>query len=260
MFPGLRHLQAPADGEWPNLGRTGAQRKGGGALRRDLRSPGPDRIAAGEHSIVGRCPSWRTSGRRRDRGTIRDGTARCSGRDGPGPRPSARQGPRPGRGRIPITATVELLEPYAPRRVSFLGLWARDEWLVKAYGIRYRGAAPAPALVEAARSLVLARLPLPARAEGRYGVGFAGVHEGRGANFVFADWWAEENELHHHVWISPSANPRDLVYRTPSGLAACVWDLAVIGFERQAWLDTVLANPSGPDVEAYLSRRLEGRV
>ena len=41
---------------------------------------------------------------------------------------------------------------------------------------------------------------------------------------------------------------------------ACVWDLAVIGFEREAWLEAVLSNPRGPDVEAYLARRLSGEV
>ena len=28
--------------------------------------------------------------------------------------------------------------------------------------------------------------------------------------------------------------------------------------ERQAWVDTVLANPAGPDIEAYLACRFNG--
>ena len=43
---------------------------------------------------------------------------------------------------------------------------------------------------------------------------------------------------------------------TATGPAACVWDLRVIGFERDAWLSKVLRNPSGPDIDAYLSERL----
>jgi hypothetical protein len=34
------------------------------------------------------------------------------------------------------------------------------------------------------------------------GVGFLGVHGGRGADFVCIDWWAEENESHHHVYLA----------------------------------------------------------
>jgi hypothetical protein len=37
-----------------------------------------------------------------------------------------------------------------------------------------------------------------------YHLGFLGVHDGRTSNFVFLDYWAEENELHHHVFVSPA--------------------------------------------------------
>ena len=48
----------------------------------------------------------------------------------------------------------------------------------------------------------------------------------------------------------------DVCADAPSGLIAYVWDLAVIGFERQAWIDCVLANQNGPDFKAYLARTL----
>lgn len=43
---------------------------------------------------------------------------------------------------------------------------------------------------------------------------------------------------------------------TATGVIACVWDLRVICFERGAWVEQVLANPTGPDVERYLACRL----
>lgn len=46
-----------------------------------------------------------------------------------------------------------------------------------------------------------------ASTEGCYGVGFLGVHDGRGADFVFIDWWAEENELHHHLYMASHNQP-----------------------------------------------------
>jgi hypothetical protein len=36
--------------------------------------------------------------------------------------------------------------------------------------------------------------------------------------------------------------------------AGCVWEIEVVDFERRAWLEDVLANPDGPDIERYLSR------
>jgi hypothetical protein len=34
----------------------------------------------------------------------------------------------------------------------------------------------------------------------------------------------------------------------------------VVEFERRAWIDDVIANPAGPDLDAYLSRRFDGLV
>jgi hypothetical protein len=151
---------------------------------------------------------------------------------------------------------LELRQPYGPRPIRFLGLLSGDGWRLKTYGIAYERPAPRPELVEAASKAVAEVLPMPADGDGRHGVGFVGVHDGRGHCFVFVDWWADENELHHHVFISPSDDPETLEDMTGSGLSACVWDLAVIGFERDAWVRTVLANPDGPDVDAYLAERL----
>lgn len=58
------------------------------------------------------------------------------------------------------------------------------------------------------------------------------------------------------MYVSLCDNPQLLKYMTPTGLIACVWDLRVMWFEREAWVETVLANPAGPDIEQYLLRRL----
>jgi hypothetical protein len=47
---------------------------------------------------------------------------------------------------------------------------------------------------------------------------------------------------------------------TENQAAGCVWELAVVEFERRAWLADVLARPEGPDLAAYLSRRFNGDV
>jgi hypothetical protein len=43
--------------------------------------------------------------------------------------------------------------------------------------------------------------------EGCYGVIFLGVHDGRGADFAFIDWWAEEHELHYYVYVASHNQP-----------------------------------------------------
>ena len=93
-----------------------------------------------------------------------------------------------------------------------------------------------------------------------YGVGFIGVHQGRTGNFVFVDWWADENELHYHVYVSPLERPADLEYMTPTDLSACAWDLFLIGHERDAWVNNVLKFSDNPDLDDYLQARLNANA
>lgn len=152
---------------------------------------------------------------------------------------------------------IELREPYERRPIRFVEEWRCEGWRLKVYGITYRReGGPRKELIETAKGLARGKLPRLAMGEGRYGVGFVGVHDGRGANFVFVGWWADENELHYHVWAAPSEETADLKYINMEGPTACVWDLRVVGFERDAWVAEVLAREAGPDVEAYMSRRL----
>jgi hypothetical protein len=151
---------------------------------------------------------------------------------------------------------IVLQEAYRKRPIRFLELWEQSGWRLKVYGIAYQGEYPRARLIEKAKELASERLPLLAGTEGCYGVGFLGVHDGRGADVVFINWWAEENELHHHVYMASHNQPDQFEYVTPTGLIACVWDLRVLCFEREAWLRSVLANPNGADLDRYVRHRL----
>jgi hypothetical protein len=152
------------------------------------------------------------------------------------------------------------MQPYQSRPIRFLELWRCGSWRLKVYGISWEPRAPRPALIDAAKKIAGQRLLSVDSSSNHYSVGFLGVHDGRTANFIFVDWWADENELHHHVYVSPTDRPAELAYVTPTGLTACVWDLRVMAFEREAWLNTVLKNPGGPNLEAYLQQRLNEDV
>jgi hypothetical protein len=150
-------------------------------------------------------------------------------------------------------------EPYAPRPVTALGIWTHDGWRMKRYGIAYGRAAARKELVEAAHAAAREVLPAPPTTETRYGVGFLGAHDGRGANFVFVDWWENETELRHHVFFSPTDDPAALRPATRADPIACVWDLSVVGHERAAWIRHVLVGAAG-DFDGYLADALDGTV
>jgi hypothetical protein len=44
---------------------------------------------------------------------------------------------------------------------------------------------------------------------------------------------------------------------TPAG---CVYELAIVEFERRAWIEDVIGNPDGPNLDLYLARRFNGLV
>lgn len=152
------------------------------------------------------------------------------------------------------------MTPYAPRPIRFLELWQVEGWRLKLYGIASVRPSPRPELVRAAKQVGLCHLrSLPAGLS-HYHVGFLGVHDGRTANFVFLDFWADENELHHHVYVSPTAQPDQFTYVTPTGLSACVWDLHLQAFERDAWVRHVLLPGGTPRFEDYLAATLNADV
>jgi hypothetical protein len=153
-----------------------------------------------------------------------------------------------------------LFAPFRPRPVQFLEVWEEAGWRMKVYSICYNRQHPRPELVEAARRVVRQHLSATPADANAYGVGFVGIHDGRRKNFVFVGWWAEENELYQHLYVSPADQPGKLEYVTPSGLSACVFDLQLVWFERNAWVEKVLANPAGPDIDAYLKKRLSDQA
>jgi hypothetical protein len=146
---------------------------------------------------------------------------------------------------------------YEPRPIRFLELWKVHEWRFKVYGISYERDCPRPELVEAAKETASRLLREKPTQLLHYGVGFLGIHDGRGENQVFLDFWVNENELVHRYWISKPETPKDLRDAPEDHNSVCVWDLMVQCFERQAWVDCVLANPRGPDLNLYLDRRLD---
>ncbi|WHX24583.1 isochorismatase [Virgibacillus halodenitrificans] len=156
---------------------------------------------------------------------------------------------------------IDLKEAYTPRPISFLELWEYEGWKMKVYGISSTGDYPRKKLVERAKETAMDILPVPSVTNTHYGAGFIGVHEGDGASFIFIDWWTNENELMHHVYVGPHEEPGNFEYVTPKGLIACCWDLKVLSFERDSWVDQILNNPTGaPDIEGYLNCRLNELV
>ena len=129
---------------------------------------------------------------------------------------------------------------------------------MKLYGIAWRGESPRAQLLEGAKRI--AAEELRNAAPNNYKLGFIGAHGGRDACFVFVDYWGNENELFHRVFLSRSNDPDTLIPAKSSDSSVCVWDLRLQFFEREAWVKHVLRKADAPDFEAYLDDRLNEKA
>lgn len=157
-------------------------------------------------------------------------------------------------------ASIELSEPYTPRPVRYLELAEQDGWRVKVYGISVHDKTPDDALVDAAIDHAFDQLPTPPTADNRHGVAILIVHEGNDGIWLLLDWWFGQDMLKHRLFSSPYDDPYGFEDISDSRTMACVWELSVFAFEREAWVETVLANEAGPDLDAYLSREFNDDV
>lgn len=146
------------------------------------------------------------------------------------------------------------MQPYEKRSFRFIELLSIQDWRMKLYGITWQGELPRPALLDAAKRVTAD--VLTKETSNNYKVGFVGAHDGNNACFVFVDFWGNENELFHRVFLSRLNEPQALAAAKPSDSSVCVWDLRLQSFEREAWIKHILRNPGGPDFEGYLAERL----
>jgi len=146
------------------------------------------------------------------------------------------------------------VEPFAPRPIRFHGVREFGGYRLKDYSI-VRGADKIDWL-DFARGyeVVLPQMTRPAFAPGRPGVGFRIAHQGATGRYAVVAWWANENELPIRVAVRRGDGPWQPAARDES---ICVWDLQVIAFERDAYVETVLATRDlDSGVIAYLERGL----
>ncbi|OVZ96939.1 isochorismatase family protein [Yersinia sp. 2105 StPb PI] len=140
-------------------------------------------------------------------------------------------------------------QPYLPRSITPAGIKNLNRWQLKRYVIRYSQAQGAVPDYTPAYQLVKQWLPNEAETVNRPGVGLVIEHQGKTLNYLIVGWWDNENELRVKVWVQEHG-----IWRAARDESFCVWDLQVIAFERDAFVDTLL-QPI-PDILAYMNRYL----
>jgi len=151
---------------------------------------------------------------------------------------------------------------FEPRPVRAGAPIEHSGWRLKPYTITLPGETLDEGTYERGMRVALGALPAPAAAVRRPGVGFVIRHQGldpRGGrvHYLVLCWWDNANELFVETFIHGADTGREWVNGQGRG-SVCVWDLEVIGHEREAYVRHVLG-AGGSDVDAYLADTMAPR-
>jgi hypothetical protein len=150
-------------------------------------------------------------------------------------------------------------KPYRARSIAFHGVRHDRDWKTKVYSVAEAGCKLEwDAFVPGIRA-AFAALPEPVRAPGRPGLALLIAHEARLASYLVLGWWDRENELPVRVFLRPTG---ESAWRPAvSGESFCVWDLEILWYERQSYVETMLqgADPRSA-IKLYLARHLPSVV
>ncbi|MGF6255715.1 hypothetical protein [Ensifer sp. LBL] len=145
------------------------------------------------------------------------------------------------------------IEVYRPRDVSNLGDWDIGGLKLKAYGLAADGRHVDDAMVVLAQSFVRRDVIPRVAAEGdSNGLGFVIIHPGSLGISISAHWWIQGSVLcqHNYRKLYSASEPMDAARRP---VIACVWELALINAEQEAWRKTMMKDK--PDPSAYMEER-----
>jgi hypothetical protein len=123
------------------------------------------------------------------------------------------------------------------------------------------GSAPIqPAIVEVAQRYLPYLMP---PLDGTPPAGFAVLHQGLDAVYLLAYTWVWDNVIHCRSASAGSAylgsvegNPYEFRDLRNASWMGCVWELAIVAHERDAWVRHLLA-PGEPDLDGYLADSLK---
>lgn len=149
---------------------------------------------------------------------------------------------------------------YQQREVSFLGVQTIGQTQLKMYYLTSEKqkvvALPEPALQRQWLSQGLDEAIFP----GEHHVGFAIIHAADDGYYLLISTWCDANMLRHRVFTISNENRPEPLDRTK--IIACVWELAVMFYERNCWIEQVMVAEKleSANVQRYLQKGYSGWV
>ena len=144
--------------------------------------------------------------------------------------------------------------PYRPRHTQLTEVRSVNDWQLKIYQITHDGEPISREVVEAAMECVAIRSIWPI--DQTYQYGFVILHRGEQAVWALNQIWVNDI-LRQFVFFAPLNDPTRFDISPMPGFNACVWELEVTNYERDAWVRHVMTNPAEAQFDEYLNDSLE---
>lgn len=150
---------------------------------------------------------------------------------------------------------------YQTRPIRFIELHEHQDWMIKIYSISIKNERVPSTHIELAKQQLNEWLKLSKNYPlTTYRIATLIIHEGREGCFAILNWWIDDNMLQNHVFVATQDDPLYFKLFSDKGIITCVWELAVIWFERNAWVEHVLKQSDQPNFDAYLNSQLNADV
>lgn len=143
-------------------------------------------------------------------------------------------------------------ESYKPRQMRFDKERRIGNFRIKVYTVTLEGRDLEWAIYDQGLKAAEKALPSPPTTEKRPGVGFAICHQGKVMHYIVLCWWDNENELVTRVFVCKADGISE--WREAESESFCVWDLEIMWFERNAYVETVMSTGE-ESVKEYLERQ-----
>lgn len=148
------------------------------------------------------------------------------------------------------------MESYKSRQIKFEKIIEYRDWRIKLYSITHQAQILTSDLLKVAEGKLGDWLrTVEGSSLVNYKTGFMIVHFAKDGYYILLSWWVNDNMLEHYVYYSPLEKLEFVPFRH-NNVIACVWELTVICFEKNAWVERVMKDGLPGNYERYLMDQL----
>lgn len=155
--------------------------------------------------------------------------------------------------------SLKIKSVYQKRPIRFIEILQHKDWKIKLYSISIANKSVSHENIERAKLHLdewLSKSSLHKLES--YKVATLILHQGKEGCFAIINWWIDENMLQNFVYLLDDNN--EFILFSNNGITTCVWEMAVLWHERNAWVKHVLRKKENPNLSAYLNEQLNQDV